>query len=71
MSSTWIDGLYAAARDAGVTGGKIAGAGGGGFMLLHCPLDRQSMVRATLSELRELPFSLERDGSRVIFNIRP
>ena len=71
VSSTWIDGLYAAARDAGATGGKIAGAGGGGFLLLHCPLDRQSMVRAALSELRELPFSLERDGSRVIFNIRP
>ena len=71
VSSTWIDGLYAAARDAGATGGKIAGAGGGGFLLLHCPLDRQSMVRATLIELRELPFSLERDGSRVIFNIRP
>lgn len=70
VSSAWIDGLYAAARAAGATGGKIAGAGGGGFLLLHCPLDRQSAVRAALSELRELPFSLERDGSRVIFNIR-
>ena len=70
VSSTWIDGLYAAARAAGATGGKIAGAGGGGFLLLHCPLDRQSTVRVALSKLRELPFSLERDGSRVIFNIR-
>ena len=42
VSSTWIDGLYAAARAAGATGGKIAGAGGGGFLMLHCPLDRQS-----------------------------
>lgn len=70
VSSTWIDSLYAAGRVAGATGGKIAGAGGGGFLLLHCPLDRQSRVRAALSNLRELPFSLERDGSRVIFNIR-
>ena len=65
-----IDALYEMALDAGATGGKIAGAGGGGFLLLYCPPDRQHTVRAVLSELKELPFSLERDGTKVIFNAR-
>jgi len=70
ISTTRIDELYEMALDAGATGGKIAGAGGGGFLLLYCPSDRQHVVREVLSELKELPFSLERDGSKVIFNAR-
>ena len=70
ITSGHIDELYEMALDAGATGGKIAGAGGGGFLLLFCPPDRQSAVRAVLSELKELPFSLERDGTKVIFNAR-
>ena len=58
------------ALDAGATGGKIAGAGGGGFLLVFCPPDRQSSVRKALSDLKELPFQLEMDGSKVIFNNR-
>ncbi len=65
-----IDGLYEAALEVGATGGKIAGAGGGGFLLLSCPPDRQYAVRAVLAELREMPFNLERDGTKVIFNAR-
>lgn len=70
VSSGDIDALYERALDAGATGGKIAGAGGGGFLLLFCPPDRQSAVRAALSHLKELPFALERDGTKVIFNAR-
>lgn len=70
ITSRHIDDLYEMALDAGATGGKIAGAGGGGFLLLSCPSDRQHAVRAVLSELKELPFSLERDGTKVIFNAR-
>ncbi len=70
ITSGHIDELYEMALDAGATGGKIAGAGGGGFLLLYCPPDRQHTVRAVLSELKELPFSLERDGTKVIFNAR-
>ncbi len=70
ITSGHIDALYEMALDAGATGGKIAGAGGGGFLLLYCPTDRQHAVRAVLSELKELPFSLERDGTKVIFNAR-
>jgi D-glycero-alpha-D-manno-heptose-7-phosphate kinase len=70
ISTANIDALYEIALDAGATGGKIAGAGGGGFLLLYCTPDRQHAVRAVLSELKELPFSLERDGTKVIFNAR-
>ncbi|MBV9848637.1 MAG: GHMP kinase [Armatimonadetes bacterium] len=70
ITSGRIDALYEMALDAGATGGKIAGAGGGGFLLLYCPPDRQHAVRSVLSELKELPFSLERDGTKVIFNAR-
>jgi len=60
-----IDALYSTARQAGALGGKIAGAGGGGFLLLYCPLDKQEAVREVLGRLRELPFAFERDGSKV------
>jgi D-glycero-alpha-D-manno-heptose-7-phosphate kinase len=70
ITNARLDALYTAARQAGALGGKIAGAGGGGFLLLYCPLHKQEAVRAALSHLRELPFAFERDGSKVIFNIR-
>ena len=70
ISSGDIDRMYEAAIKAGAIGGKIAGAGGGGFMLLYCPPERQPAVREALDGLKELPFSLERDGTKVIFNVR-
>ena len=65
-----IDEMYAAARKAGAWGGKITGAGGGGFLLLCCPLEEQQQIRVALNGLRELPFRLERDGTKVILNYR-
>jgi D-glycero-alpha-D-manno-heptose-7-phosphate kinase len=70
ISNYTIDDIYEIAIDNGAVGGKISGAGGGGFLLLCCPPDRQHQVRAALSNLKELPFSLERDGTKVIFNVR-
>lgn len=70
ISSPFIDELYESALAAGATGGKIAGAGGGGFLLLHCPLAHQEAVRARLSGLQELHFRFERDGTKAIFNIQ-
>lgn len=70
ISNGVIDEWYQAAREAGALGGKITGAGGGGFLLLYCPLEKREAVRAALSHLRELPFQLEPDGSKVIFNYR-
>ncbi|HEY1410073.1 MAG TPA: hypothetical protein VF434_14110, partial [Promineifilum sp.] len=63
-----VDDLYELARKAGATGGKIAGAGGGGFLLLYCPPDRQEHLRQELHMLQELPFNLGQDGSKVIFD---
>lgn len=65
-----IDDLYELARRCGATGGKITGAGGGGFLLLYVPYEKQSAVRNALCGLRELPFRLESDGTKVIFNYR-
>lgn len=68
ISSTVIDDIYDAARKAGAIGGKITGAGGGGFLLLYCPSQQQEAVRQALREYHELPFRLEPGGSKVIFN---
>jgi D-glycero-alpha-D-manno-heptose-7-phosphate kinase len=65
-----IDDLYALARRSGAIGGKITGAGGGGFLLLYVPYERQAAVRNALCDLQELPFRLESDGTKVIFNYR-
>jgi D-glycero-alpha-D-manno-heptose-7-phosphate kinase len=68
ISNGRIDEMYASAIRAGAIGGKITGAGGGGFLLLYCPHEKQELVRSALSDLHELPFGLETDGSKVIFN---
>ena len=70
ISNGLINDLYETARSAGAIGGKIAGAGGGGFLLLHVPIERQNRVRIALHGLQELPFRLEADGTKVIFNYR-
>lgn len=70
ISNGVIDEMYDAARKAGCLGGKITGAGGGGFLLLYCPPQKQDDVRTALAALTELPFGLERDGTKVIFNYR-
>ncbi len=70
ISNDYIDDLYAAARKAGALGGKITGAGGGGFLLLYCHHHKHNAVRSALRSLQELPFQLERDGSKVIFHYR-
>lgn len=70
ISNGQIDEIYETARTAGAIGGKLLGAGGGGFILLYCPWQRQDSVRAALHGLRELPFRLERTGSKLIFNYR-
>ena len=70
ISNGPINDMYEAARNAGAIGGKIAGAGGGGFLLLYVPYERQNKVRAALNGLQELPFRLEKDGTKIIFNYR-
>jgi D-glycero-alpha-D-manno-heptose-7-phosphate kinase len=68
VSNGAINDMYTAAKRAGALGGKVAGAGGGGFLILYCPHEKQEAVRKALCHLQELPFKLEKDGSKVIFN---
>ena len=65
-TNSTIDEAYQAAREAGATGGKILGAGAGGFMLLFCPEEMQRAVRDRLSDLLFVPFSFDRPGLEVI-----
>ena len=69
VSSPQIDVAVEGALAAGATGAKVTGAGGGGFLLVTCPLERQREVRDRLAHLRELPIKIEPQGSRVIFNV--
>jgi D-glycero-alpha-D-manno-heptose-7-phosphate kinase len=68
VSNSTLDNMYETARKAGAVGGKISGAGGGGFLLLYCPQDRKESVRDALAGLQELPFRMGQDGSKVIFD---
>ena len=70
ISNGHINEIYESARGAGALGGKITGAGGGGFLLLYVPYKNQNKVRTALNGLQELPFRLEADGTKVIFNYR-
>jgi len=67
ISTAAIDDLYAQARQAGALGGKLAGAGGGGFLLLYCPKTAQAQVREVLSGLQSLEFRFDWGGARIAF----
>jgi D-glycero-alpha-D-manno-heptose-7-phosphate kinase len=67
ISSSDIDDMYDRARSAGAIGGKLAGAGGGGFMLLYCPRSRQEAVRQSLRGLQNLEFRFDWGGARIAF----
>lgn len=66
VSSAGIDQVYQAAISAGAVGGKLLGAGGGGFLLFYAPPDRHARIVAALKDLFYLPISFDREGSRVI-----
>jgi D-glycero-alpha-D-manno-heptose-7-phosphate kinase len=67
ISNSDIDSWYEAARKAGAVGGKILGAGGGGFLLLYVPVEKQGEVKRALSHLRQIPFHFEREGSKIVY----
>ncbi|MBY0227251.1 MAG: GHMP kinase [Hyphomicrobium sp.] len=66
VSNRNIDEFYESARNAGAVGGKLLGAGGGGFLLLYVPKERQVAVRSALSHLAHVPFRMEQSGSNVV-----
>ena len=67
VSNGDVDDLYDRARRAGAMGGKLIGAGGGGFLLLFVPPELRTAVRAALDTLIHVPFRFESSGSQVIF----
>ena len=66
ISNSRIDEYYEKALAAGALGGKVSGAGGGGFLLLYCPADRRAAVKESLG-LKEQSFSFEPEGSKIIY----
>jgi D-glycero-alpha-D-manno-heptose-7-phosphate kinase len=69
VSNPQIDVMIERALGAGATGAKLTGAGGGGFLLVICPMERQRAVRQALADMRELPVKLDRLGSRIVLNV--
>jgi D-glycero-alpha-D-manno-heptose-7-phosphate kinase len=66
VSTPEIDSIYQAAMDAGAIGGKILGAGGGGFLLIFAKPERHAAIRVRLNNLIHVPFDFEDSGSRVV-----
>lgn len=67
ISDERIDAWYETARKAGAQGGKLLGAGGGGFLLIMAPRERHNAIREALGHPRELDFQVDRLGSRIVF----
>ena len=68
VSNPEIDLMYEKAKKAGAIGGKIIGAGGGGFLLVMFPANKRAVIREALKDYKELPFRFSDNGSKVIFN---
>lgn len=67
ISNPKIDDWYVRARRAGALGGKLLGAGNGGFLMFYTPLERQEAVARALRDLRRIRFGFESEGSKIIF----
>ena len=67
ISSDSIDEQYNAAMKAGALGGKLLGAGGGGFLLFYVPKEKQDAVRAALKNQLHVPFQFENEGTKIVF----
>lgn len=66
VSTDSIDGVYSLAKDAGAIGGKLLGAGGGGFFVFYVEKDKQAKVKEALKDFMYVPFEFENGGSTVI-----
>jgi len=67
VTNEQIDAAYEQARSVGAWGGKLAGAGGGGFLILIVPKEKQENVRNSLKPLKEVKFKFEKEGSTIIY----
>ena len=66
VTSSVIDDIYEKALQHGASGGKLLGAGGGGFLLFYCEAERQDELRQSLN-LEEFPFHFEHDGTSIVY----
>lgn len=71
VSNPSIDAWYELARESGALGGKIMGAGGGGFFMFYCPNHSKARLRESLTEagLREMQYDFDFDGAKVLINL--
>lgn len=67
ISTDSIDEQYKKAMDAGALGGKLLGAGGGGFLLFYVPKEKQENVKNTLKDQMQVPFKFENEGTKIIY----
>ena len=67
ITNNEIDGYYERALGAGALGGKLLGAGGGGFLLFYAEKQNHGRIREALNDLQELPFHFEPQGTKVIY----
>ncbi|MBN2611628.1 MAG: GHMP kinase, partial [Bacteroidales bacterium] len=67
ITNNEIDDIYKAGIESGATGGKLLGAGGGGFMLFYCEKQKQEKLTSSLKHCRKFDFAFERDGSKLIY----
>lgn len=68
VSNSIIDEVYNEAKSAGAIGGKLLGAGGGGFMIFCCPQHKQAAVKRALRNYLFVPFAFESSGSQIIYS---
>ncbi len=73
ITNPLVDACYQAARQAGALGGKLMGAGGGGFLMFYCPNEKKPAVRRAMrgQGLQEVRFRFELEGSTVLLNLKP
>lgn len=69
VSNSKIDSMYSKAKKAGAIGGKVVGAGGGGFLLVMFPANKRAKIREALKDYKELPFRFSESGSKIVFNM--
>lgn len=67
VSNGSIDELYAAGIKAGALGGKLLGAGGGGFLLFYCEKEKQKALKRAMEQLMVVPFSFENEGTQILY----
>ncbi len=66
VSTSFVDELYERGVSAGALGGKLLGAGGGGFLLFYAPTEKHAAIREACRDLMEIPFVFETEGTKVI-----